>query len=120
MGIPSNDGDPFSGTVWERKHTRSIVMRKVNAGLFISLDGITESPDQWQFDSFDDDMMATMGAHIAAEDTILLGRVTYQDWTQYWPAATDGPTPATSTPRPSMSSQPRSTRSSGGIGRMST
>ncbi len=33
-------------------------MRKVNAGLFISLDGITESPDPWQFDNFDDDMMA--------------------------------------------------------------
>ena len=62
-------------------------MRKVNSGLFITLDGVTESPDQWQFDSFDDDMMATMTAHIAAEDTLLLGRVTYQDWTHYWPMA---------------------------------
>ncbi len=66
-------------------------MRKVNSGLFISLDGVAESPDQWQFDVFDDDMGATMGAHIAAEDTILLGRVTYQDWTHYWPTATDEP-----------------------------
>jgi dihydrofolate reductase len=66
-------------------------MRKVNSGLFITLDGVTESPDQWQFDSFDEDMMATMTAHIAAEDTILLGRVTYQDWTHYWPTATDEP-----------------------------
>ena len=66
-------------------------MRKVNAGLFISLDGVTESPDQWQFDYFDDDLLATMEAHIAAEDTMLLGRVTYQDWTHYWPTATDEP-----------------------------
>lgn len=66
-------------------------MRKVNAGLFISLDGVTESPEQWQFDSFDDGMMATLAAHIAAEDTILLGRVTYQDWNQFWPTATDEP-----------------------------
>jgi dihydrofolate reductase len=66
-------------------------MRKVISGLFISLDGVTESPDQWQFDAFDEDMMATMTAHIAAEDTILLGRVTYQDWTHYWPTATDEP-----------------------------
>jgi hypothetical protein len=58
-------------------------MREVNSGLFISLDGVTESPDQWHFDSFDDDMMATMTTHIAAENTILLGRVTYQYWTQY-------------------------------------
>jgi dihydrofolate reductase len=66
-------------------------MRKVVAGLFISLDGITESPDQWQFDHFDEDMMAIMGAHIAAEGTILLGRVTYEEWAPYWPNSTDEP-----------------------------
>jgi dihydrofolate reductase len=66
-------------------------MRKVVAGLFISLDGVTESPDKWQFDHFDADMMASMGTHIAAEDTILLGRVTYQEWAPYWPASDDEP-----------------------------
>ena len=66
-------------------------MRKVNAGLFITLDGVTESPDKWQFDNFDDDMMAALEAHIDAEDTILLGRVTYQDWTPFWPTSTDEP-----------------------------
>jgi dihydrofolate reductase len=66
-------------------------MRKVIAGLFISLDGVTESPDKWQFDHFDDDMMAALGSHIAAEDTILLGRVTYQEWAPYWPTSTDEP-----------------------------
>jgi len=30
-------------------------MRKVVAGLFISLDGVTEAPDKWQFE-FDADM----------------------------------------------------------------
>ncbi|MBE7556266.1 MAG: dihydrofolate reductase [Anaerolineales bacterium] len=66
-------------------------MRKVIAGLFISLDGVTESPDQWQFDHFDAEMMAALNAHIAAEDTILLGRVTYQEWAGYWPTSTDEP-----------------------------
>ncbi len=66
-------------------------MRKVISGLFISLDGVTESPDQWQFDNFDAEMGAAMGAHIAAEDTILLGRVTYQEWAPYWPTSTDEP-----------------------------
>jgi dihydrofolate reductase len=66
-------------------------MRKVTSGLFISLDGVTQSPDQWQFDAFDEDMMAAMTDHINAEDTILLGRVTYQEWSQYWPTATDEP-----------------------------
>jgi dihydrofolate reductase len=66
-------------------------MRKVVSGLFISLDGVVEAPYKWQFDVFDDGMMAEMGAHIAAEDTILLGRVTYQEWAPYWPTSTDEP-----------------------------
>jgi dihydrofolate reductase len=66
-------------------------MRKVVSGLFISLDGVVESPDKWQFDHFDEDMLAAMGSHIAAEDTVLLGRVTYQEWLPYWPTASDEP-----------------------------
>ena len=66
-------------------------MRKVVSGLFISLDGVVESPDQWQFDNFDDDMMASMTSQIAAQDTVLLGRVTYQDWASFWPTSTDEP-----------------------------
>lgn len=66
-------------------------MRKVKSGLFISLDGVVESPDQWQFDHFDEDMMAAMTSHIAEEDTIILGRVTYQEWAPYWPTASDEP-----------------------------
>jgi dihydrofolate reductase len=66
-------------------------MRKVISGLFISMDGVVESPDKWQFDVFDADMGAAMSEHIANEDTILLGRVTYQEWAPYWPTSTDEP-----------------------------
>lgn len=65
--------------------------RKLTAGLFISLDGVTESPEKWQFDHFDEDMMAGLGMQIASEDIILLGRVTYQQWSAYWPNSTDEP-----------------------------
>ena len=64
-------------------------MRKVVSGLFISLDGVVEAPNLWQFDVFDADMGAAMTAHLAAEDTILLGRVTYQEWADYWPTSDD-------------------------------
>lgn len=64
-------------------------MRKIVASLFISLDGVTEAPDQWQFDHFDADMMAGMGTQLAMEDTVLLGRVTYQEWADYWPNSDD-------------------------------
>jgi dihydrofolate reductase len=64
-------------------------MRKIISGLFISVDGVVEAPHLWQFDVFDDDMGAAMTAHLAAEDTMLLGRVTYQEWAPYWPTADD-------------------------------
>jgi dihydrofolate reductase len=73
------------------ENQRGIQMRKVVAGLFISLDGVVESPEKWQFDNFDEDMGASMGSHIASEDTMLLGRVTYQEWAPYWPTSKDEP-----------------------------
>lgn len=63
-------------------------MRKVIASLFVSMDGVAESPDQWQFDVFDDDMGAEMVEQLSAVDTFLLGRVTYEEWKDYWPNAT--------------------------------
>jgi dihydrofolate reductase len=66
-------------------------MRKVLGSLFISFDGVVESPDQWQFDAFDEDMMAEMITQIGLIDDILMGRVTYGEWSPYWPSATDEP-----------------------------
>jgi dihydrofolate reductase len=63
-------------------------MRKVTSGLFISLDGIVEAPHLWQFDVFDEAMGRAMVEMISSIDTILLGRVTYQEWADYWPNAT--------------------------------
>jgi dihydrofolate reductase len=64
-----------------------IIMRKVTAGLFHSLDGAVEAPDQWQFDSFDDELGAMLSKSIAASDTVILGRVGYEEWAGYWPTA---------------------------------
>ncbi|WP_026549237.1 dihydrofolate reductase family protein [Arthrobacter sp. Br18] len=62
-------------------------MRKVTAGLFSSVDGVVESPHLWQFDSFDDELGAGMDAMIATTDTVILGRGSYQEWSDYWPKA---------------------------------
>ena len=64
-------------------------MRKVTAALFYSLDGVVEDPNLWQFDSFDAELGAEMGAMIGRTDTVLLGRVMYQEWSEYWPHAED-------------------------------
>lgn len=64
-------------------------MRTVSAGLFHSLDGVVEAPNLWQFDSFDDELGAELGAVMACTNATLLGRVGYQEWAGYWPTAQD-------------------------------
>jgi dihydrofolate reductase len=63
-------------------------MRKIVAGLFISLDGVVESPDQWHFTYFNDEMGREIGSQMAAADTLLLGRRTYEEFAAYWPDKT--------------------------------
>ncbi|MEX2164513.1 MAG: hypothetical protein WD823_09750, partial [Sulfuricaulis sp.] len=62
-------------------------MRKLTAGLFHSVDGVVESPDQWQFDAFDGELGASLGKVIAETDTVVMGRVGYAEWAGYWPNA---------------------------------
>jgi dihydrofolate reductase len=63
-------------------------MRKVVAALFYSLDGITQAPQAWQ-EIFDEDMDAELETSLPTSDTILMGRVTYQEWKEFWPPMPD-------------------------------
>jgi dihydrofolate reductase len=65
-------------------------MRKVFAALFSSIDGVVEAPNEWQ-PSFDAEMGAAMGRMLDGQDAVLLGRVTYTEFAQYWPTSTDEP-----------------------------
>jgi len=60
-------------------------MRKIVAGLFVSLDGVFEAPDQWHFPYFDEDMGQAVQAQMEQADAMLLGRKTYQEFAGYWP-----------------------------------
>ena len=60
-------------------------MRKVIASEFVSLDGVMESPDQWHFPYFNDEMGEAIGAAMAQADAMLMGRVLYEEWAAYWP-----------------------------------
>jgi dihydrofolate reductase len=59
-------------------------LRKITSGLFVALDGVAESPEKWHLEYFNDEMGAAVGAQSAAADTILLGRVTYEEFAEYW------------------------------------
>src|SRR5829696_8824955 len=60
-------------------------MRKITAGLFISLDGVVEAPDQWHFPYFNEEMGAAVGATFGAAATMLFGRKTYDSFAGAWP-----------------------------------
>ena len=60
-------------------------MRKIKSYFFISLDGVVESPDQWHFPYFDDEMGEAVGAGFATADALMMGRVLYDEWAAYWP-----------------------------------
>ena len=53
-------------------------MRKIAAGLFISLDGVVESPEKWTGPYFNAQVGQAVGALMAPNDALLLGRVTYE------------------------------------------
>ena len=60
-------------------------MRKITAGLFVSLDGVVEAPNEWHFPYFNDEMGAAVTATLGAADTVLFGRTTYDSFAGAWP-----------------------------------
>jgi dihydrofolate reductase len=60
-------------------------MRKIVAGLFISLDGVVETPDRWRSRYFTAEIAEMMAAGIAQADAVLMGRRLYQEFAGYWP-----------------------------------
>lgn len=70
----------------ERSKTgRGIATRKVVAGLFMTLDGVVDSPGLWQSRYFDKEVADLISSSLAQSDVLLLGRRTYQEFAEYWP-----------------------------------
>jgi dihydrofolate reductase len=61
-------------------------VRKVVAYELVSLDGVAERPDGF-FADWDDAMDANLGAVIAAQDAVILGRRSYEEWAAFWPGS---------------------------------
>ncbi|MFC7490726.1 MULTISPECIES: dihydrofolate reductase family protein [unclassified Knoellia] len=62
-------------------------MGSITSSLFISLDGVIESPEKWHFPYFNDEMGAVVGEQMGKADATLLGRHTYDEFAGYWPQA---------------------------------
>ena len=65
-------------------------MRKLVAYELLSLDGVAEDPDAFITD-WDDVMDQNLARVIATQETVLLGRRTYDEWAAFWPPATIEP-----------------------------
>ncbi len=63
-------------------------MRKIVSGLFVSLDGVIENPNEWTGEYFNAQVGQAVGGMIAEQDMMLLGRVTYDEFAAYWPQQT--------------------------------
>lgn len=59
-------------------------MRKIIAAEFMSLDGVVEGAEQLTGQYFSDELGQYMGSGMATTDTLLLGRVTYQEMVPFW------------------------------------
>lgn len=61
-------------------------MRRLVAAMFITADGVFESPEDWNFQYWSDEMDAAIMSQVTRSDALLLGRKTYQDFAPVWPA----------------------------------
>lgn len=64
-------------------------MRKIVVSEFMSLDGVIEAPDTWQFPFQTEEMGAITERQINDTDSFLLGRVTYKIFASFWPTQTN-------------------------------
>ncbi len=60
--------------------------RKVVVGYFLSLDGVAEAPDRF-ITAWDDETDASGATLIATQDTVILGRRSYDEWAEFWPGS---------------------------------
>ncbi|GAA0925909.1 dihydrofolate reductase family protein [Nonomuraea longicatena] len=60
-------------------------MRKIVAGLFVSMDGVVEAPEKWHFPYLNEEMTAAVGQMYAEADILLMGRTTYETFAASWP-----------------------------------
>jgi dihydrofolate reductase len=59
-------------------------VRKVVLYELVSLDGVAEDPDKF-ITEWDDAMDANLASVIAAQDAVVLGRRSYEEWERFWP-----------------------------------
>jgi len=63
-------------------------MRKIIVFEYMTLDGVMEAPEKWQFPYLSKDVAEVIQSQISDVDAILLGRATYDIFAASWPSRT--------------------------------
>jgi dihydrofolate reductase len=66
-------------------------LRKVVASTNVALDGVMEAPDRWFFPFWTEELSRSAHEELLASDALLFGRVTYEEFAEFWPTATNEP-----------------------------
>ena len=61
-------------------------MRKIIASFNMTLDGVVDHMDEWHFQYFDEGAQAFAYQQLFASDALLMGRRTYEGFSEAWPA----------------------------------
>lgn len=64
-------------------------MSKLYSHTYMSLDGVIESPERWSSPFFSDEMGRDLTTRLESASTMVLGRVTYQEFASFWPRQSD-------------------------------
>jgi dihydrofolate reductase len=72
-------------TLYEPTITQEVPMRKITAGLFVSLDGVAEAPDGWHLPFLTEEWSQLIGTRLPRADALLLGRRTFAGYLPVWP-----------------------------------
>lgn len=64
-------------------------MGKLTVLEYLTLDGVMEAPETWQFPYLSDDVMDDVRAGLHQLEGLLLGRVTYEIFAAHWPLQTN-------------------------------
>lgn len=65
--------------------------RTTTAHLFSSVNGVVESPNLFQFDSFGEAEGELMARSLEGATDVVIGRGLWEEWSQYWPASPGEP-----------------------------
>jgi len=68
---------------------KQVSMRKIIVSEFITLDGVIESPEKWQFPYLSKDLTEEIQAGVHLSEASIYGRETYEIFAASWPQRTE-------------------------------